>query len=277
MRTIAVIPARFHSQRLPGKPLADLGGRPLVEHVYRRSSEARLVDRVLVATDDSRIQDAVAAFGGECVLTSPDHPSGTDRIAEAVANLEVDLVVNVQGDEPFVEARDIDLAVGACQSDKTGPVIATLATEIATAEELWDPNAVKVVVDRRGFALYFSRSPIPFVATAKMSRDELRRRFEQGVDPMLGSCFKHVGLYVYPKPILEELTRAEPSPLERLEKLEQLRALEHRIPIRVETTENAGIGIDTPDDLERARQMLRKSSSQAKARPSAETAHRSLP
>lgn len=271
MRTIAVIPARFHSQRLPGKPLADLGGRPLVEHVYRRSAEARLVDRVLVATDDSRIQDAVTAFGGECVLTSPEHPTGTDRVAEAVADIEVDLVINVQGDEPFVEPQDIDQAVGACQSHETGPVIATLASPITTAAEFWDPNAVKVVVDRRGFALYFSRSPIPFVATAQMSRDELRRRFDQGDDPVLGSCFKHVGLYVYPKRVLQTLTQTEPSPLERLEKLEQLRALENGIPIRVEITESAGIGIDTPADLERARKLFRKLLSQA-----GDTARRSL-
>ena len=263
MRTIAVIPARFHSQRLPGKPLADLGGRPLVEHVYRRSSEARLVDRVLVATDDSRIRDAVIAFGGECVLTSPKHLSGTDRVAEAVTDIEVDWVVNVQGDEPFVEAQDIDRVVDACQSGETGPMIATLASPIATAEEFWDPNAVKVVVDRRGFALYFSRSPIPFVATARMNRDELRRRFNQGDDVGLGSCLKHVGLYVYPKPVLQELTRAEPSPLERLEKLEQLRALENGIPIKVEITESAGIGIDTPADLERARTLFGKLASQA--------------
>ncbi len=271
MRTIAVIPARFHSQRLPGKPLADLGGRPLVEHVYRRSAEARLVDRVLVATDDPRIQDAVTAFGGECVLTSPEHLTGTDRVAEAVADIEVDLVVNVQGDEPFVEPQDIDQAVGACQSHETGPVIATLASPITTAAEFWDPNAVKVVVDRRGFALYFSRSPIPFVATAQMSRDELRRRFDQGDDLALGSCFKHVGLYVYPKRVLQKLTQTEPSPLERLEKLEQLRALENGIPIRVEITESAGIGIDTPADLERARKLFRKLFSQA-----GDTACRSL-
>lgn len=263
MRTIAVIPARFHSQRLPGKPLADLGGRPLVEHVYRRSSEARLVDRVLVATDDSRIRDTVTAFGGECVLTSPKHQSGTDRVAEAVADLEVDLVVNVQGDEPFVEAQDIDLVVGACQSNEKGSVIATLASPIATSEEFQDPNTVKVVVDRRGFALYFSRSPIPFAATTQVSRGEPRLRADQDDDPMLGSCFKHVGLYAYPKPVLQELTAAEPSPLERLEKLEQLRALENGIPIRVEITESAGIGIDTPADLERARGLYAKLISQA--------------
>ncbi len=271
MRTIAVIPARFHSERLPGKPLADLGGRPLVEHVYRRSSEARLIDRVLVATDDSRIRDAVTSFGGECVLTSPNHPSGTDRVAEAVADIEVDLVVNIQGDEPFLEAQDIDLVVGACQPSETGPVIATLASPIATPEEFSDPNTVKVVVDRRGFALYFSRAPIPFVATTQMSGDTRRPRFDQGEDAGLGSCFKHVGLYVYPKPVLQELTRFEPSPLERIERLEQLRALENGIPIRVEITESVSVGIDTPADLKRARELLRKLCSQ-----SGDTARRSL-
>lgn len=261
MRTIAVIPARFRSQRLPGKPLAEIGGRPLVEHVYRRSAEARLVDRVLVATDDSRIQDAVRAFGGECVLTSPHHPSGTDRVAEAVADIEADLVVNVQGDEPFVEARAIDQAIDACQAtcqSEAGRVISTLAHPISTVEEFWDPNVVKVVFDLRGFALYFSRWPIPFVASPEMGPQDVRRRFEDAVVPPQGSCFKHLGLYVYPKPLLLELTRTEPTPLERLEKLEQLRALEKGISMRVEITDSDSVGIDTPADLERARKMFAK-------------------
>jgi 3-deoxy-manno-octulosonate cytidylyltransferase (CMP-KDO synthetase) len=267
MRTIAVIPARFRSQRLPGKPLAEIGGRPLVEHVYRRSAEARLVDRVLVATDDPRIQNAVRAFGGECVLTSADHPSGTDRVAEAVSSLDVDLVVNVQGDEPFVEARAIDQAIGACQSacqSEAGRVISTLAHPISTAEEFWDPNVVKVVIDRRGFALYFSRWPIPFVASPEMSPDEVRRRFEDAVVPAEGRCFKHLGLYVYPKPLLLELTRTEPTPLESLEKLEQLRALENGISMRVEITDSESVGIDTPADLERARKLFAKTGDTAR-------------
>jgi len=253
MRTIAVIPARFRSQRLPGKPLARIGDRSLIEHVYQRTAAARLVDRILVATDDLRIQDAVTAFGGECVLTSPDHQSGTDRVAEAVAGLEVDLVVNVQGDEPFLPARAIDQAIGACQKQA---VISTLASPISTAQEFWDPNVVKVVIDRRGFALYFSRWPIPFLATPQMSADEVRRRFEEAAAPPSGSCLKHLGLYVYPKPLLLELTGKGPSPLERLERLEQLRALESEMPIYVEKTNALSLAVDTPADLERARKLF---------------------
>jgi len=259
MRNIAVIPARFGSQRLPGKPLARIGERTLIEHVYRRAAEARRVDRVLVATDDSRIHDAVTAFGGECVMTSPDHRSGTDRVAEAVAGLDADVVVNVQGDEPFMEARTIDQAIGACEAHRGA--IATLASPISTAEELWDPNVVKVVLDRRGFALYFSRWPIPFVAGPVMSAAEIRRLCERAAAPVAGSYLKHLGLYVYPKSLLLELTRVEPTPLECQERLEQLRALECGLPIYVELTEAAGISVDTPADLERARQLHAKEGS----------------
>jgi 3-deoxy-manno-octulosonate cytidylyltransferase (CMP-KDO synthetase) len=255
MRTIAVIPARFGSQRLPGKPLAKIGDRPLIEHVYQRTAAARLVDRVLVATDDPRIREAVRAFGGDCVLTSPDHPSGTDRVAESVADMDVDQVVNVQGDEPFVEANSIDQAIAACQ-DQPGRAIATLATPISTAEEYWDPNVVKVVVDRRGFALYFSRWPIPFVATSNMSADELLQRLGQTPADAGAPCLKHLGLYVYPKQMLLELSRRKPSPLERLERLEQLRALESGMPIRVELTSARTMAVDTPADLERARKWF---------------------
>jgi 3-deoxy-manno-octulosonate cytidylyltransferase (CMP-KDO synthetase) len=267
MRTIAVIPARFRSKRLPGKPLADIGGHPLVEHVYRRSAEARLVERVLVATEDRQVRDAVAAFGGACVMTSPDHPSGTDRVAEAVADLDVDLVVNVQGDEPFIEPSAIDQAVAACQAEK-GHAISTLASPISSPHELWDPNVVKVVRDLRGFALYFSRWPIPFVASPEMSREEVPRRFERAAPPQPGSCLKHIGLYVYPKPLLLRLTQAKPSPLERLEKLEQLRALENGVPIRVEETDCQCIGVDTPEDLEQVRKVFsEREGSAAGSRP----------
>lgn len=254
MRNIAVIPARFGSQRLPGKPLARIGDRTLIEHVYRRTAEARRVDRVLVATDDSRVQEAVTAFGGECVMTSPEHRSGTDRVAEAVADLDADAVVNVQGDEPFVEPKTIDQAIGALEQHQAA--IATLACPISTAEEFWDPNVVKVVLDRRGFALYFSRWPIPFAAGPEMSAAEIRELSERATLPAAGSCLRHLGLYVYPKPLLLELTRSEPTPLESAERLEQLRALELGFPIYVELTQAAGMAVDTPADLERARQLF---------------------
>ena len=258
MRNIAVIPARFGSQRLPGKPLAKIGDRTLIEHVYRRTAAASLVDRVLVATDDPRIQEAVTAFGGECILTSTDHRSGTDRVAEAVADLDVDFVVNVQGDEPFIEAQTIDQAIGACEKHQRA--IVTLAVPVSTAEEFWDPNVVKVVIDRRGFALYFSRWPIPFVANPQMSVGEIRRLYEEAAAPRVGSCLKHLGLYVYPKPLLLELTEIEPSPLERQEHLEQLRALECGLPIYVELTNARSMAVDTPADLERARKLFAETS-----------------
>lgn len=255
MRTIAVVPARYRSERLPGKPLLDIGGQPMVERVYRRVTQSRLVERVLVATEEPRVRDRVRAFGGECILTSPDHPSGTDRVAEAVADLDFELVVNVQGDEPFLDPRAIDQAVAACK-DSGGRAIASLRKAIKSARELWDPNVVKVVTDRRGMALYFSRWPIPFVASPNMSFEEMGRLFVETRPPVRGTCYKHVGLYVYPRELLLELTRKEPSPLEQLEKLEQLRALEHGMPIRVEVTDYENISVDTPADLERARRMV---------------------
>lgn len=261
MGNIAVIPARFGSERLPGKPLARIGDRTLIHHVYQRASMSRLVDRVLVATDDSRIRDEVSSFGGECVLTSADHRSGTDRVAEAIAALDVDLVVNVQGDEPFVEPQAIDLAISACdEHGKSGKAIATIATPIETHSEFWDPNVVKVVTDRRGFALYFSRWPIPFVASPQMTAQEIPRLYEETAAPATGSCLRHLGLYVYPKPLLIELTRSNPTPLERLERLEQLRALEYGMPIYVQIAKTTSIAVDTPADLERARQYFAKTS-----------------
>ncbi len=239
MRTLAVIPARFESKRLPGKPLADIHGKTLVEHVYDRASEATRVDRVLVATDDARVFKAVTAFGGDVVMTSSHHPSGSDRIAEAVAELDVELVVNVQGDEPLIAPRAIDAAVAL--AEKTPDAIVTLKSAIADRRTLLDPNVVKVVTDINGFALYFSRSPIPNAPDGKL-RPNLH--------------FKHIGLYVYPKPVLTALTRMAPSPLELAERLEQLRALENGVRIRLEETPYDSIGVDTADDLEAVRTLL---------------------
>lgn len=239
MRTIAVIPARFQSKRLPGKPLADIHGKTLVERVYERASEATRIDRVLVATDDARIVEAVSSFGGEAVLTSPRHPSGSDRIAEAVGELEVDVVVNVQGDEPLIAPEAIDSAVAL--AERTPGAIVSLKTAITERSKLLDPNVVKVVTDLDGFALYFSRSPIPVAP-------------EVSIPPKL--YFKHLGLYVYPKTVLMALTRLTPSPLEQAERLEQLRALENGMRIRLEETQYESVGVDTEDDLEAVRALL---------------------
>ena len=242
MRTIAVIPARFRSKRLPGKPLADIHGKTLIEHVYQRASQATRVERVLVATDDERVFDVVTDFGGKAVMTSAEHPSGSDRIAEAIADIDVELVVNVQGDEPLIAPQAIDDAVEL--AERTTGVIVTLKSAIVDRRTLLDRNAVKVVTDREGFALYFSRSAIP--AGPVPGDGEL--------PPNL--YYKHIGLYVYPKAVLTELTRIPPSPLELAERLEQLRALENGIRIRLEETEHDSLGVDTVEDLEAVRALI---------------------
>jgi 3-deoxy-manno-octulosonate cytidylyltransferase (CMP-KDO synthetase) len=226
---VAIIPARFNSTRFPGKPLAEIEGKPLIEHVYRRVAKAGLVNRIVVATDDRRIADAVEGFGGTAFMTRNDHPSGTDRLAEASQALAPDtLVVNVQGDEPMIEPADIDRAIAAAAVGDAE--IVTLMTKISNSRE-GDPNRVKVVTDRNGIALYFSRSRIP-------SR---------------GTCFLHLGLYVYRAGFLQKFTKLERTPLEIAENLEQLRALEHGYRIRVVEVENESWGIDTPEDLQRYR------------------------
>jgi 3-deoxy-manno-octulosonate cytidylyltransferase (CMP-KDO synthetase) len=227
---IAIIPARFNSTRFPGKPIVNIEGKPLIEHVYRRVANASLVTRIVVATDDRRIADAVERFGGSAFMTRNDHPSGTDRLAEAAQGLAPDtLVVNVQGDEPMIDPSDIDRAIRAAQ--KRDAEIVTLMTKIGSSGED-DPNRVKVVTDLNGIALYFSRSRIP-------SR---------------GTCFLHIGLYVYRVDFLQKFTKLERTPLEIAESLEQLRALEHGYRIRVVEVENESWGIDTPEDLKRFRE-----------------------
>jgi 3-deoxy-manno-octulosonate cytidylyltransferase (CMP-KDO synthetase) len=240
---IAIIPARYQSTRLPGKALADIAGRPMIEHVYRRAASAASVSRVIVATDDERIRDAVAAFGGEAVMTSPAHQSGTDRLAEVAATLACGLVVNVQGDEPLLAPETIDAAVSAfadAPADEAPPLdMSTLRRRITDPAELQNPNVTKVVVDREGFAMYFSRAPIPF------TRDGQPR----------AEAWAHVGLYVYRRDTLLRLAALPPTALERAEALEQLRALEHGIRIRTVESRHETIGVDTPADLERVRAL----------------------
>ena len=226
---VAIIPARFNSTRFPGKPLAEIEGKPLIEHVYRRVQKASFVNRIVVATDDRRIADAVERFGGTACMTRNDHSSGTDRLAEAAQGLAPEtLVVNVQGDEPMIEPGDIDRAVEAAAAGDAE--IVTLMTKISNSTEE-NRNRVKVVTDVNGMALYFSRSRIP-----------------SG-----GTCFLHLGLYVYRVDFLQKFTKLERTPLEIAESLEQLRALEHGYRIRVIEVENESWGIDTPEDLQRFR------------------------
>lgn len=237
---VAVIPARYESTRLPGKPLADLHGKPMIQRVYERTARASGVDRVLVATDDERIRAAVRQFGGEVVMTSPKHRSGTDRIAEAVRQLDAQVIVNVQGDLPLLDPEMVEEAVALLRDDDGLPM-ATLQTPIRDEAELLNPNVVKVVSDRDDFALYFSRSPIPFW------RDGTR-------GPILAQ--RHIGLYVYQRDFLLAFARLAPTPLEEIERLEQLRALEWGFRIKMIEVPEASIEVDTVQDLERARALL---------------------
>jgi 3-deoxy-manno-octulosonate cytidylyltransferase (CMP-KDO synthetase) len=246
MSVTVIIPARYASTRFPGKPLADLCGKPMIQWVYERSAQCELVDRVIVATDDDRIVAAVRAFGGEVAMTRDDHPSGTDRLAEVARRLEADLIVNVQGDEPLIEPAMIEAAVQPLLDDSS-IAMGTLKTALKSIEEFRNPNVVKVVTARNGDALYFSRAPIPH---PRDFSDQLEQRW-----PELATA-KHVGLYVYRRDFLLRYPTLEPTPLEEQEKLEQLRALENGYRIRVAEIDRPVQGVDTPEDLERVRVMM---------------------
>lgn len=285
MTVLAIIPARFASSRFPGKPLAPLSGRPMIQWVYERACAARRVDEVVVATDDARIAEAVGRFGGRVVLTSAEHRSGTDRVAEVVRGLghgrDVEVVVNVQGDEPLIDPASIDLAIAPLLENATLEM-ATLATPLTDPLDVADPNKVKVVTDRAGFALYFSRAPIPFrrnghgapgapgsrvparppgqpeAAPACSGSGERRAVASAGCSGAGGAplALKHVGLYVYRPATLLRLAALPPTPLELAESLEQLRALEHGVRIKVVAVERDSPGVDTPEDLARAEALV---------------------
>ena len=246
MNVVCIIPARYASTRLPGKPLLDIAGKPMIQHVVERVRQARRPSRVIVATDDARIFAAVEAFGGEARMTSASHPTGTDRLAEVAAALpEVDLVLNIQGDEPLIPPQAIDELIAAFDG-RDDLQMATLMTPM-TDEEADNPAAVKVVVSLDGHALYFSRSLIPFPRTPGLQR----------------RCFKHIGIYAYRRDFLLHFATLAPSPLETTESLEQLRALEHGCRIRVIETPFRSIGVDTPEDLEQVRRLLEESPREA--------------
>lgn len=236
---LAVIPARFGSTRLPGKPLLKIGSQSILERVWRQVTRASCVNRVAIATDDQRIYDAARGFGAEVFMTDPAHPSGTDRVAEVAAQLDAAIVVNVQGDEPFLDPAGIELAVKPMLGGNVS--MSTLKTPFRDPAEAADPNVVKVVTDHQGNALYFSRLPIPCV----------RDKGEAGAF----TWFKHLGLYVYERGFLLRYSALPRGPLEAAEKLEQLRALENGYPIRVVETASDSAGIDTQEDLERARAL----------------------
>ncbi|MEZ4986646.1 MAG: 3-deoxy-manno-octulosonate cytidylyltransferase [Saprospiraceae bacterium] len=244
MKIAAIIPARYASTRFPGKPLALLSGKPMIQHVYERASSCEKLTRVLVATDDERIRTAVVDFGGEVVMTSPDHPSGTDRLAEAAQWLsDIDIIVNIQGDEPFVRSEQIEQLCDLFDNASTD--IATLVTPIVKEESLFSPHVVKAVFASDGKALYFSRNPIPYLRGI-----EPANWLEQGLH------YQHLGLYAYRREVLDAITRLPLGKWEQAESLEQLRWLEAGYRIRVGETPFSSIGIDTPEDLTLAERML---------------------
>jgi len=247
MRFLGIIPARYASTRFPGKPLADLMGKPMIQWVYERVSG--LLDRVVVATDDERIQNVVRERGGEALLTSPDHPSGTDRCLEAYRKLKMDydVIINIQGDEPFIHPSQIELLKAAFRNPATS--IATLVKPFSPDddfENLFNPNTPKVLLNSKEQAIYFSRSVIPYIR-GKHHSEWLKSHV----------FYKHIGIYAYKPQVLQEITSLPPSALEKAESLEQLRWIENGYVIQAVITNEETIGIDTPDDLERAILMLK--------------------
>ena len=245
MKIIGIIPARFASSRFPGKPLVDMLGQTMIQRVYAQVKKSKL-NQVVVATDDKRIYDHVLSFGGAACMTAENHPSGTDRCYEALKKQteKFDFAINIQGDEPFIDPNQIDLL---CASLTAQTELATLIQKIATLEQLNSPGEAKVVINKDSEAIYFSRSPIPFV-----------QKFEQKDWLKQTTFYRHVGLYAYRSDILERITKLSPSHLEKAESLEQLRWIENGFKIKtVETEMEESICIDTPEDLEKALQILR--------------------
>lgn len=240
LTVIGIIPSRYGSTRLPAKALAMIHGKPMIQHVYERCLKSKLLDEVLVATDDKRIYEAVMSFGGNVVMTSRKHKSGTDRIGEAVKNIKCDVVVNIQGDEPQISPANIDKAILPLLNSSVN--VSTLCKKISSAGEITNPSVVKVLKDKNGMALYFSRCPVPF------NRDSSKSV----------TYFKHIGLYVYTKEYLSRLVQLKPSKLELAEKLEQLRILESGEKIIIVETNINSHSVDTPADLRKVRKLIRK-------------------
>ena len=267
MEVVALIPARYGSTRFPGKPLALLRGKPMIQHVYEQTCQVQGLNRVLVATDDERIAQAVQTVGGEVVMTRVDHPTGTDRLAEVAQSLQADIIVNVQGDLPFFPPAMVEDAVAAL-ANAPAAAMATVKTPIQTDDEWHNPNVVKVVTDHEGYALYFSRSPIPFCRESQRVRPATQQpdtpidtptitpTTTLAVAPTVTLGYRHIGLYVYRRDFLLTFTTLPATPLEEAEKLEQLRALEWGYKIRVTETERPTVEVDTPQDLRRAEEML---------------------
>jgi len=246
MQTIGIIPVRYQSTRFPGKPLIDIAGKTMIQRVYEQASKAKLLSDIIVATDDIRIAQEVDSFGGKVQMTRTDHQSGTDRCAEvAIKSQDIAAIINIQGDEPFIDPSQIDLLVSSLHSDQIQ--IATLVKPIQIASDLWNANMVKAVFQKDGKALYFSRSPIPYVRAVSNEEWIKKHKF-----------YQHIGVYGYKRATLLELAKLAKSPLEESESLEQLRWLENGFPIQVTITDKATFGIDTPEDWEKAKLIAKQ-------------------
>ena len=259
MSAVGIIPARYGSTRLPAKALATLGGIPLIQHVYQQARKATQLTDVVVATDDERIVRVVAGFGGRAIMTDARHRSGTDRVAEVARQRDEQVILNIQGDEPLIHPDQID-QVAACLLAHRAVPMATVMTRLTHPDDATNPNVVKVVVDQDGYALYFSRSPIPFVRNHEGSRLKVEgsrpEQFPSTSNVQPRTFFKHIGLYGYQREFLLRFPSLAQTPLEQAEQLEQLRALEHGHKIRVLETTHDTIGVDTADDLKRVEQLL---------------------
>ena len=241
MNTLCVIPARYASTRLPGKPLADIAGKPMIVRVYEQAAKAKRISGVIAAVDDERVYEAVVSHGGRAMMTAKNHPTGTDRLAEvAAAHPEAELIINVQGDEPLIEPDLIDALAAAFEGDEELQM-ATVKSPMTDEDEMKNPNNVKVVTDKNGYALYFSRSLLPY------------QREASGV-----TVYKHIGIYAYRRDFLLRYARMEPTALERTESLEQLRALENGYKIKVIATDFRFVGVDTPEDLAEVNRLYRE-------------------
>jgi len=240
---LAIIPARFGSSRLPGKPLASIAGKPMIQHVVERVRRAQLVKSILVATDDERIKRAVEGFGGQAILTRPDHRTGTDRVAEVAAHVDAGIYVNIQGDEPLIDPATVDAVVSAMLEDVSVQIAAPCAA-ITQPNEIMDPNIVKVARDFDGNSLYFSRAPIPWVRDTKTT--------------VAARHWKHIGLYAFRRDTLLEFPTLPPGELEHIEQLEQLRWLENGFRIRTVETDYDAVSVDVPADIERVEKLLRE-------------------
>ena len=240
MKILCVIPARYASTRLPGKPLADIVGKPMIQHVYERSAQATIPQQVVVATDDEKVFQAVQQFGGKVVMTSSEHQTGTDRLAEVASKyVEVDVIINVQGDEPLIDPKVIDELAQEFLNDTALQMASVMS--IMDTEDYQNPNAVKVVTDLNNNALYFSRSLLPYPRVAGKA-----------------NVYKHIGIYAYKKDFLLKFAKLEPTPLEQSESLEQLRALENGYKIKMIKTKSKFIGVDSIEDLQTVNKLLRK-------------------